>query len=122
MRIVDLEKISEQDLIDHAAIAAAFKKYLMEAFFYDESEADFVVATDFENPYNTPFIVQDYEGQFSIGGKEYEVRSCRTNFGAVGLFHLDAEPPFEFYMFFDLETLPDNSVRSYQKARKMYLV
>lgn len=121
MREINLDNVTEKDLFDYEAIAAAFKKYLMEVFFYDESEADFVVSTDFENPYNTPFIMQDYEGQYTIGGKEYEVRSCRTDFRAVGLFHLASEPQFEFFMLFDLETLPDNSVRSYQNARKMYL-
>jgi hypothetical protein len=121
MREINLDNVTEKDLFDYESIAAAFKKYLMEVFFYDESEADFVVSTDFENPYNTPFIMQDYEGQYTIGGKEYEVRSCRTDFCAVGLFHLASEPQFEFFMLFDLETLPDNSVRSYQNARKMYL-
>ena len=121
MREINFDNVEEKDLFDYEAIAGAFKKYLMEVFFYDEGEADFVVSTDFENPYNTPFIVQDYEGQYTIGGKKYEVRLCRTDFCIVGLFHLACEPQFEFYMLFDLETLPDNSVGSYQNARKMYL-
>ena len=75
-----------------------------------------------ENPYNTPFIMQDYEGEYTVDGKDYEVRSCRTDFCACGLWHLAEKPPFEFYMFFDLETLPDTTVDSYQKSRKMYLI
>ena len=104
MREINFDNVEEKDLFDYEAIAGAFKKYLMEVFFY-----------------NTPFIVQDYEGQYTIGGKKYEVRLCRTDFCIVGLFHLAYEPQFEFYMLFDLETLPDNSVGSYQNARKMYL-
>lgn len=121
MREINLDNVTEKDLLSYEAIAAAFKKYLMEVLFYDEAEADFVVSTDFDNPYDTPFIMQDYEGQYAIGGKEYEVRSCHTDFGAVGLFHLAFEPQFEFYMLFDLETLPDNSVGSYLNAQKLYL-
>ena len=122
MREVDLDNLTGKDLIDHAAISEAFKKYLMEVLEYDEGEADFVVSTDFENPYNTPFIMQDYEGNYTVDGKEYEVRSCRTDFCACGLWHLAELPPFEFYMFFDLETLPDTTVGSYQKSRILYLI
>lgn len=122
MREIDLDAIVRSDLIDHVAISKAFKNYLMEVLKYDESEADFVISTDFENPYNTPFIMQDYEGEFTIDGKDYEVRLCRTDFCACGLFHLADILPFEFYMFFDLETLPDTTVGSYQNAKKMYLI
>ena len=122
MREIDLVNLSAKDLIDHAAISEAFKKYLIEVLEYDEGEANFVVSTDFENPYNTPFITQDCEGKFTVGGKAYEVRSCRTDFCACGLWQLAELPPFEFYMFFDLETMPDRTVGSYQKSRKMYLI
>ena len=122
MREVDLDNLTSKDLIDHAAISEAFKNYLMDVLEYDESEADFVVSTDFENPYNTPFIMQDYEGEYTVDGKDYEVRSCRTDFCACGLWHLAEKKPFEFYMFIDLETLPDTTVGAYQKSRKMYLI
>ena len=122
MRKVDLDNLNGKDLIDHAGIAEAFKSYLMNVLEYDEGEADFVVSTDFENPYDTPFIMQDYEGKYTVDGKDYEVRSCRTDFCACGLWHLAELPPFEFYMFFDLETLADTTVGSYQKSRKMYLI
>lgn len=122
MREIDLDKLTAKDLIDHTAISHAFKNYLMEVLEYDEIEADFVVSTDFENPYNTPFIMQDYEGEYSVDGKNYEVRSCRTDFCVCGLWHLAELPPFEFYMFIDLDTLPDTTVGSYQRATKMYLL
>ena len=122
MREINLDNLSAKDLVDYPVIAAAFKKYLMNVLFYDEYEADFVLASDFENPYNTPFISQDYEGVYEVDGKKYEIRSCRTDFCAVGLFHLAYEPQFEFYMLFDLETLPNKSVRSYQNAKKLYII
>ena len=122
MREVDLDNLTGKDLIDHAAISEAFKNYLMYVLEYDECEADFVVSTDFENPYNTPFIMQDYEGEYTVDGKDYEVRSCRTDFCACGLWHLAEKKPFEFYVFFDLETLPDTTVGAYHKSRKMYLI
>ena len=87
-----------------------------------EDEADFVVKCDFENPYDTPFILQDYEGDYIVDGKEYEVRSCHTDFCYCGLFHLADKEPFEFYMFFDRETMSDNTVGSYQNATKLYLI
>ena len=122
MREINLDQVTGKDLIDHAALAQAFKKYLMDVLDYSEREADFVVLSDFENPYNTPFIMQDYEGHYTIDGKEYKVYECHTDFCAVGLFHLSDVAPFEFYMYFDLETLTDDTVGAHQKARKMYLI
>ena len=122
MREINFDNLPGKDLIDHATISEAFRSYLMEVLEYDEDEADFVVSTDFENPYNAPFIMQDYEGTYTVEGKNYEVRSCRTDFCVCGLWHLAELPPFEFYMFFDLETLPDTTAGSYQRATKMYLL
>ena len=121
MRNIDLEKITSSDLIDHAILSKAFKNYLMEVLEYSEYEADFVIASDFGLPYDTPFIMQDYEGRFVVDGKDYEVRMCRTDFCACGMFHLAELPPFEFYMFFDLDTMPDTTVGSYRKAKTLYL-
>ena len=122
MRPINLEKLTNKDLLDHAAISKEFKIYLMETLEYDEYEADFVIASDFATPYDTPFIMQDYEGQFVVDGKAYEVRLCHTDFSACGMFHLTELPPFEFYMFFDLDTMPDTTVGSYRKAKTLYLL
>jgi hypothetical protein len=110
MRDINLNNLTRKDLMDHDAISEAFKKYLMD------------VLGDFENPYDTPFILQDYEGDYTVDGKEYEVRSCHTDFCYCGLFHLADKEPFEFYMFFDRETMSDNTVGSYQNATKLYLI
>lgn len=122
MRNVNLSQVTSKDLIDHAALAQEFKDYLIDFLGYEDDEAAFVVSSDFANPYNAPFIMQDYEGIVTIDGKDYEVRLCHTDFSACGLFHLANVPPFEFYMFFDRETMPDTTVGSYRKARKMYLI
>ena len=122
MREVDLDSLTGKDLISHTSISEAFKSYLMETLDYGEDEADFVVSTDFENPYDTPFIMQDYEGQYAVDDKEYEVRFCYTDFCACGLFHLSNVEPFEFYMFIDLDTLPDQTVGAYRNAKKLYLI
>ena len=122
MREIDLDNIKSTDLIDHAAISKSFKNYLIETLKYTDDEADFVIKSDFENPYDTPFIMQDYEGEFTVDGRDYEVRFCYTDFSACGLFHLAEVPPFEFYMLFDMETLPDTTVGAYQTATKLYLI
>ena len=121
MREIDLDKITRDDLLEHKAIAQAFKDYLMDVLEYTDDEADFVVKNDFENPYDTPFIVQDFEGEYTIDGKDYEVRFCQTEFCAVGLFHLADVTPFEYYMFFDKADLKDDRVSTYRKAKKLYL-
>ena len=122
MRKVDLDNLASKDLIDHTAISEAFKNYLMDVLEYDESEADFIVCVDFENPYNTPFIMQSYEGKYTVDGKDYEVRLCYTDFATCGLWRLAERSPFEFYMLFDLDTMPDTTVESYQASKKMYLI
>ena len=122
MRNVDLNNLTRKDLMDHDAISEAFKKYLMDVLGYFEDEADFVVKCDFENPYNTPYILQDYEGEYTVEGKNYKVYLCHTDFCYCGLFQHADKKPFKFYMFFDIETLPDNTVGSYQNATKLYLI
>lgn len=122
MSKVNWRKLTSNDLMDHASISAAFKTYLIEVIGYSESEADFIIAADFANPYNTSFIMQDFERMVNVDGKEYEVRSCYTDFSACGLFHPAKVKRFKFYMLFDLETLPDQTVASYSKSKKWYLL
>jgi len=120
--ILDLENISEKDLKDHTALSEEYKKYLMDVLEYDEEDAKFVIALDFKNPYETVYIRQDYEGIATIGAHTYEVCACRTDFRLCGMFHLADKPPFEFYMLFDKDTMPDRTVGSYMKSRKVYLL
>lgn len=122
MRSIDLDKVTGKDLINHDAIAQAFKQYLMEVIGYDAMDADFIVRNDFANPYDTPFIEQEFEGEYTIDGKDYEVRSCKTNFMMVGLYRLADTKPFEFYVLFDKATMANSTVGAYQMADKMYII
>ena len=57
-----------------------------------------------------------------VKGKNYKVYLCHTDFCYCELFQHADKKPFKFYMFFDIETLPDNTVGSYQNATKLYLI
>ena len=122
MREVDFDQLSVEDLLDYSSISKAFKKYLVDTLKYDEAEADFVIATDFLNPYATPFIIQEYEGDCTINDSDYEVRRCHTNFSVCDLIHLHEMPSFEFFMLIDLDTLSDDTICSYQEAKKLYYI
>ncbi|MBE6643569.1 MAG: hypothetical protein E7615_07945 [Ruminococcaceae bacterium] len=122
MKKVNLDKLTSADLIDHTAISEAFKNYLMKVLKYDEGEADFVVKNDFANPYETPYIMQDYEGEIEVDGKAYSAYSCHTDFNYCGLFHLANKKPFKFYMLIDSDDIADRTVGSYISAKKMYLI
>lgn len=122
MKHIDFNKITSKDLIDHSAMSEALKRYLICTLGYDNQEASVVASIDFKDPYSSPFVSQEYERKCSIDGKDYEVWSCRTDFCGGGLFYLDDVQPFEFYMLFDLRTLPDSTVGSYLRAQKMYIV
>ena len=121
MRINDIDNITAADLIEHGELVDAFKVYLKNELSYDEWEVE-IAATDMDNPYDTPYLVQEYEGNVSIAGVDYEVRSCSTNFRQCGMFHLADVTPFEFYMLFDIATMPDHSVGAYRKSRKVYVI
>ena len=120
MNETDLNNINPDDLKDFNELLSAYRKYLMDELGYDEEDA--VLATsDFDDPYNMEYIVQDYEGEYSVDGVEYEVRSCHTDFMQIGLFHLAGVTPFEFYMFMNLEDI-DGTVGSYMNSRKKYVL
>lgn len=122
MKDIDLNTVTSKDLINYTALSEAFKNYLIKVLGYEEYEADFVVSSDFASPYDTPYIINEYEGIFVVDEKKYQVMSCHTDFCACGMFHLANVPPFEFYMFIDTETLSDSTVGAYREAKKMYLL
>jgi hypothetical protein len=121
MREIDLDELTFDDLVDGDMLIAAFIGYLKETLDYTDDEAK-MAATDMEDPYNAPYVMQDYEGIYEVDGVDYEVRSCYTDFCACGLFHLAGVEPFEFYMLFNAEDIEDESVSSYMNARKMFIV
>lgn len=122
MREIDFSQITENDMISHEILSGAFKKYLMDVIGYDEEEASFVAETDFSEPYDAPYISAEYEGEYDIGSKTYEILSCKTDFCSIGMWQMAENPPFEFCMLIDIETKPDNTIGSYQKASKMYIL
>ena len=122
MRNINLNNLTNNDLIDHAALSLAFKQYLINTLEYDEFDADLIVENDFENPYDAPFIFQEFEGPYSVDGKKYEVYSCHTDLRGLVMFYSSHVAPFEFYMFIDKDDLIDNRVGTYSNARKLYLL
>ena len=121
MREINLEELNREDLKEIDELLEAFKDYLQIELGYDAEEAA-VASTDMENPYTAPYVMEEFEGEARIAGDSYEVRFCYTDFSACGLFHLAEVPPFEFYMFFDKNTMPDTTVGSYKNATKKYLL
>ena len=121
MKTIDFDNIKACDLTDGDGLLEAYKTYLQEVLEYSEFEAE-IAATDMENPYDAPFVLQEYEGNFTIDGIEYEVRACHTDFCYCGLFYLSAVQPVEFSMFFDTSTMSDGTVGGYSSATKKYLI
>lgn len=117
----DTTSLKSSDLVELPVLIDAFKQYLKKELHYGKRDADFA-ASDLENPYHTPFIMQDYVDTVEFAGVSYEVRFCHTDFCACGLFHLANTKSFEFYMLFDQSTMPDRTARSYANARKVYVL
>lgn len=116
MRSIYLSDFKKEDLVNGEALIEAYKNYLMEELGDDEWDAQNCANEDMSNPYDAPFVIQEYEGCVEIDGVSYEVRRCRTNYCMVGLFHLDKVKPFEFYM------LLDQSEGTYSEESTMYVV
>ena len=121
MRNLDLDNLKKEDLVELPVLINAFKQYLQAVLGYDESEAE-IAATDLENPYETPYIMQDYLGEIEIDGVPYEVRYFYSDFCACGLFYLASEVPFEFCMLFDQRFLQDQTVGAYMNAPKKFVL
>ena len=65
--LIDADEISTENLIDREELVDAFKSYLMENLYYSKSEAE-LAASDFEDPYETPYIYQEYESTIVLDG------------------------------------------------------
>ncbi len=119
MKRVNISKLKQKDLLDNDALRKSFEAYLGISFDYTPEEAK-IASTDLIDPYSAPYVVQDFEGEYTIDGTVYSVYACRTEFRLCGLFHLAYADPFKFYMFIDKSTLKDQTVGSYIKASKLY--
>lgn len=118
----NVENLVSSDLVKWEMLAHKFKRYLMNVLDYDKEEADFVIDVDFRDPFVVPYIDYDYEGDVAIDGVEYEVYNGTSAFENVGMFLEDGTPAFEFYTLFDKSTLKDDSLESYKKAKKAYVL
>ena len=120
MKAVDFDNLRKGDLKTAEDLVAEFKTYCMDILGYDEFEAT-IASDDMSNPYDIPYIEQDYEGIFIIDDIKYEIRKCCTNFAKCGFYHLCEKTAFEFYMLFNMETIEGNTVFEYKKAEKMFI-
>lgn len=118
----NIDDIVVSDLVGLKELSDKFRDYLMVALEYEREEAEFVVDTDFIEPFIAPYIDNEYEGDISVGGKEYEVYSGVSAFENVGMFLDDDVPTFEFYTLFEKATVKDDSLKSYIEARKVYVL
>ena len=116
-----LEDLKETDLVGEEGLIHAFEEYLKRELGYDDLEAA-LAAVDMDEPYNVPYVLQEYIDTVEIGGHTYEGRYCHTDFCRCGLFHLADVTPFEFYMLFDTDTMEDQTVGSYDQAKKKFVV
>lgn len=121
MREIDFNNLQPTELKDAAELVKAFTEYLENACSYNSSEAAFI-ATDIEDPYKADFVLEEYEQFCTVAGIKYEVRSCRTELSLCGIFPRREVDPFEFFMLIDTTTLEDNTVGSYWKATKKYII
>ena len=110
-----------EELVELDAFIEAFKDHMRREAGYGDWELS-MLTCDLKDPYNTPYIMQDFLDNRVIDGVEYEVRRCYTNFAVCGLFHLMNVAPFKFYMLIDCSTLENGTVGAYSKARKMYVI
>ena len=118
---IDLSELKNEDLVTTKVLIEAFKRYLVEMLGYSKAEAD-TRATDMNNPYILSYVHQRNPVFFDIGGITYQIRYCYTDFRLCGIYSYTGVEPFEFYMLFDKDTMPDTSVASYRNARKKYVI
>ena len=121
MKDINIHNLTKKDLVSNDELLKAYKIYLQEELDYSGWEVE-MAASDLVNPYEAPFIIQDYEGNVEIDGIEYEVRSCHTDYCYCGLFHLANVKPFEFLMLFVADDVQDSSVGSYSDATKLFVL
>ena len=115
------ETVKPEELITVEELVQEFKNYCMKNLGYDKYEAE-IAASDMKDPYNTPYIMQEYEGPYYDGDVEYEVRDCWTDFLRCGLWDLADVKKFRFYMYINTSEMPDETVGSYTKASKKFYV
>ena len=104
--------------LDLQGIKDAFAKHMMMYRGYSEDEARIAVS-DFPDPYSLPYLDEEYIGNVTIDGMEYEKNASFTSFWKCGIWGV---PMFRFYTYYAVADIPNNKVGEYMKARKLYQV
>ena len=104
--------------LDKQGIKDAFAAHLKRYRGYSEEEAEIAVS-DFPNPYELPYLFEDYIDDVTIEGNEYEMRASYTLLWQCGIFDV---PMFCFYTYYLSEDIPNNKVGEYMNARKLFQV
>jgi hypothetical protein len=104
--------------LDNEGIRKAFAKHLIKHRGYTKEEA--AMATfDFPDPYNNPYLCEEYICEETIDGVEYEKNACYTELWKCGITDV---PMFRFYTYYAIEDIPNHQVGEYMEARKIYQI
>lgn len=78
-----------------------------------------MAVADFPDPYNLPYLEEEYIGEEEIGEDEFEKYASVADLRLCGI---DDVPIFRFYTYYNCDDVGSHSVRAYMKARKLYQV
>ena len=99
-------------------IRAAFAQHLRKYRGYSDVEAAMAVA-DFPDPYNLPYLEEEFISDEEIDDKEYEKYASVANLQLCGI---DDVPVFKFYTYYNADDVASHKVEAYMRARKLYQV
>ena len=106
------------EFLDIQGVRDAFAAHMMAYRGYSKEEAE-IAASDFPDRYNLPYLYEDYIGDETINGKDYEKNASYTLLQMCGIFDV---PMFRFYTYYLVEDLPNHSVGEYMNARKLFQI
>ena len=104
--------------LDIQGVKDALAKHMMLHRGYSEIEAQIAVS-DFPNPYNLPYLEEEYICDEIIDGVKYEKNASYTSFWKCGI---EGVPMFRYYTYYAIDDIPHKKVREYMKARKLFQV
>ena len=102
--------------LDIEGIKEVFGKHMMKYRGYSEAEAKMAVY-DFPDPYRNPYLIEEYDGDETVDGVDYQVYSDYTDLTRCDI---DDVPPFRFYTLYRKEDIPNHKVGEYMAARKLF--
>lgn len=97
-------------------IRELFAKHLINYKDYSEDEAKLAVS-DFPDPYNLPYMTEEYLGRETVDGIEYEKCISSADLARCGFGDI---PVFRYYTLYATEDVADHLVGSYMTARKLF--